>query len=210
MFPRAERRYGGLGLSLTHVPSARLSISGSYVLSRVYGNYPGLFNSDFNLPFPNSNGSFDVISIMPNSTGLLPNDRTHVAKLTGRYEVGSGFTLGMVGAWASGTPLSEFGYGSWLPVFLTQRGTLGRTPAIWDLSARVGYELRFTSAGRTRPSITLDLLHIGNPRKPVTYDTQHYFGVDAQGNPTDPNPHYLQPTQYQPGFAVRMGAEVAF
>lgn len=210
MYPRAERRYSGLEWSIRHEASERLSISASYVFSRTHGNYPGLFNSDLNFPFP-TNSAFDAISIMDKSTGLLPNDRTHVAKLIGRYDAGMGVTVGVVGAWESGTPLSEFvGPPSGVPAFLTQRGTAGRTPAIWDLGARIGYELPLPSAAHSRPRVTLDLMHIGSPREPVTYDLFHYFSADQYGIPTNPNPNYRQPTQYQPGFAVRIGMDVGF
>ena len=86
-----------------------------------------------------------------------------------------------------------------------QRGTLGRTPAIWDLSARVAYEL---PRGAFPPArIILDLFHIASRKAAV--DIQQFRGlVDA-----DRQFYYFEPTygkafRYQPPMSARLGMEV--
>jgi hypothetical protein len=209
-FPRAWREYRALEVSYQQALGERASLLASYVLSRNEGNYPGLFNSDFNYQVPNGNGSFDLLEETVNADGLLPNNRTHVFKLSGSYRPGLGLTLGAFGIWESGTPLSEFGSGSWTPIFLAPRGTAGHTPSLWDLNLRVGYEPRVVSTDRMHPKVTVDFLHIGSQRTPVTYDQQHYFSGDSPANQSNPNPRYLQPTQFQPPMSVRVGVEIVF
>jgi hypothetical protein len=60
------------------------------------------------------------------------------------------------------------------------------------------------------PKLTVDVLHVASQRKPVGFDQQSFFGMDANGNSIDPNPFYGRATRYQPPMAVRVGVEVAF
>jgi hypothetical protein len=211
-YPRAMRNYSALELSYARTEE-RMSVLASYVLSRTYGNYSGVFDSDVASAVPNCNPSFDVLELLDRGEGLLPNDRTHVLKLSGRYDLGRGATVGAVALWESGTPLNDFGasrFGWPVVSFLRQRGTAGRTPTIWDLNLRVGYEPRFAAAWRWRPRLTVDVFHVASRRQAVNYDQVHYFAVDAEGNQTTPNPTYGLPTRYQPPMAVRLGVEVSF
>jgi hypothetical protein len=184
----------------------------SYVLSRTWGNYSGLYYSDGNLANPGGNFSFFSPESGKNSAGLLPNDRTHVFKLTAAYRPVPPLQIGGFLTVQSGTPENAFGpdtYG-FGPTFLVPRGSVGRTPTIWDLNLRFAYELpwRRFAAGRA----VLDLLHVGNPRTVVGVDQTrcrtscYIFGID----PADANPNWLKPTAYQPPMAARLGMEVNF
>jgi hypothetical protein len=126
--------------------------------------------------------------------------------------------------WQSGTPVNEFGsagrasfFGLANPVFLVPRGSVGRTPAIWDLNLRLTYEAR---SGRTpRWRVVLDLLHLGNPRAAVRLDEQRFLALDPPdgllsdpptGTQTSENPNYLQPVAFQPPMTARLGIEISF
>jgi len=91
----------------------------------------------------NSTSQFDLPEMLVNATGLLPNDRTHVFKLFGSYATRFGLTLGASFIAESGIPLSEHGGSSiGYPLnFVTERGSNGRTPALWDLGLRSVYAL---------------------------------------------------------------------
>jgi hypothetical protein len=210
-FPRMKHEYTALVLSWQQRASDQLSLLASYVLSRSRGNYPGLYASDVGYVAPNG-AQFDQVENLVNAYGLLPNDRTHVLKLSASYRAGAGVTLGMLTGWQSGTPLSEFARlpGIISPVFVRQRGTVGRTPSTWDLSLRVAYQPLLPGAGQLRPRVTADFMHIGSERKAVTYDQLHYWTGSADWSFSDPSATYLRPTQYQPAPSVRVGAEVAF
>ena len=211
-YPPARREYTALALSWQQQAGERLAMLASYVLSRNRGNYPGIFNPDFGYINANNNGSFDFLPQLVHAYGLLPNDRTHMLKLSGRFDAGGGVMLGMTAGWQSGTPLSEFGIfpGSIDPVLVTTRGTAGRTPSIWDLSLRVGYQVPAAAGARLRPRVTADFMHIGSQRKPVSYEQLHYLTGTTDWTFSDPSNRYLKPTQCQPGPAVRIGAEVEF
>jgi hypothetical protein len=195
--PPARRSYTALELSLDGA-SGPFRYLASYVLSRTFGNYTGLYSSD--------NYSSDVGVNMgllqpdqaENSTGLLPNDRTHVAKLAGAWKAPVGFTTGLVFSLQSGTPLNAFGeqfFGG--HAFQVPRGSAGRTPVIWDLGLRLAYER--TLGGRAPAfRVVLDLLQVGNPQRAVRMQQIK----DA--------PDFLKPTAYQPPMTARAGLEISF
>jgi hypothetical protein len=209
-WPRPQRDYTALVLSVERHLDERFNFIASYVLSRDYGNYEGLYNTLFHDGFPNESISFDDLTTSrQNAVGLLPNDRTHVFKFSGSYRFPFSLIVGISFIAQSGTPLSEFtgtaGYGI---KFLSQRGSAGKTPAIWDLNARFMYELNFLSPWQSK--LILDVFHIASQREPVDIDQRHYFNADENGNPFNPNPTYGQAFRYQSSMSVRLGIEVSF
>jgi len=188
------------------------SYRASYVLSRTWGNYPGLFNSDAGWANPGGITTFWMSHQAENSTGYLPNDRTHVVQLRGSYATRFGLGVGTVFTFETGTPINDFAagpnIGAYSPTFVAPRGSAGRTPSLWDLNFRLTYN--FPIARRWQMQAVLDLLHVGNPRRAVWVDESHYLTLDANGNPGSPNPNYKQPIAYQPPMAARLGLEVNF
>lgn len=184
----------------------------SYVLSRTWGNYPGLYASDFSFGNPGMNAAQLFPEQAPNSSGLLPNDRTHVVKLSGVYTFGFGLEAGAILTAESGSPMNDFAAsasgGTSYPTFLVLRGSVGRTPALWNVDLRVAYALPARRGPRSR--IVLDVLHVGNPRRTTQVDEMHFTTLDADGNPASPNPQYKQPIAYQAPMAARVGLELTF
>jgi hypothetical protein len=212
-YPRASRTYKALEFTLEGQPSARSGYLASYVWSENRGNYMGLWNTDFDYPVPNTNGSFDVPDGLVDGDGLLPNDRTHVFKASGFYLFEIGLNVGASIVWQSGTPLNEFGgsvYGPPFQTFLQQRGTAGRTPSLFDMNLRLDYTFGRNSAARWKPRLILDVYHLFSDGTPVDYDQIHYFNVDADGNQIDPNPTYGWVNRYSPPTTVRLGFELSF
>jgi hypothetical protein len=208
-FPRPERKYTALILSIEQRNAEHFNFMASYVLYMNYGNYEGLFDAITHGEFPNRNSALNNPSLAPiNTTGLLPNDRTHSFKFSGSYRLSFGMVFGVSFIAQSGTPLSDFA-ALWYGIkYLSPRGSEGRTPAIWDLNARVMYELNFLSSLQTK--LILDLFHIASQRKEVDIDQRKFFGVDENGDPINPNPTYGQAYRYQPPMSVRLGIEVNF
>lgn len=173
-----------------------------------------MFDSEFyDIVRPNYNVSFDLPEISEHGEGLLPNDRTHVFKLSGAYALDFGLTAGAVFSWETGTPLSVLESASWgypFQKFAQERGSGGRTPSIWDLNLRFAYDLSRAVSLGTRPRLILDVFHLGSQRKAVEYDKLTYFNQDGSGNQIDPNPTYGQPILFQPPMTVRLGLEVDF
>jgi hypothetical protein len=217
--PASKRTYSALELTLgVHRPGLRATAS--YVLSRSHGNYPGLFAADAGGlrggSFGPNNNQLTYFPVQQvNSEGLLPNDRTHVFKLFGAYELGFGLTVGTSVVAQAGTPLSEFGRvpsGFNTPLFLEPRGSEGRSPAVWNLDLRLTYDLPRNLPGR----LILDVLHIGNPQEAVRFDQRRFNG--ARGSPFDSfeqlvnnqvgeRPAFGTPIGFQPPFTIRLGLE---
>jgi hypothetical protein len=209
--PRLKRQYNALEVSVERRGARRLNFLASYVLSGSRGNYTGLFASDVGLDFPNSNNNPDFPQQVPNSSGFLPNDHRHVLKFSGSYLISTRLAVGTLVTWVSGSPLSELGAllnAAAQHVFLRPRGTVGRTPTLFDLNLRLKYEP--ADFWDKRPNIVLDLFHILSPRRPVSFDQIHFLEADIAGNQFTPNPNYLKPTRYQPPMSARLGLELRF
>ncbi|NKB65895.1 MAG: TonB-dependent receptor plug domain-containing protein [Candidatus Latescibacteria bacterium] len=204
--PRRTRRYAALELTLERLPGARGHWTASYVLARNRGNYGGLYQAEENQRSPNTNILWRERS--ENQTGLLPNDRTHSFKLYGAYKVARGLSAGTWFSWQSGTPLNELAHGLFEAsvLFVSPRGSQGRTPSIWDWNMRLTYEPEVAWS----PRLILDVFHLFSRRTVVNIDQLHYFNLDEEGNPVGENPNYLQPITFQDPMTVRLGAEFNF
>jgi hypothetical protein len=199
-FPRPIHTYRALELTLEHSGGAHLDFRVSYVLSQNRGNYTGLYAPEGSPP--NVSTQFDNHDSLAISTGVLPNDRTHVVKLSGSYRFGGRFSVGASGWIQSGTPLNVYGVNANdQSIFLQPRGTAGRTPATFDANLRMDYVMRSGNG----PRITLDVDHIGSPRGPLSYVQTRYQGSDDNGNPIDPEPLYGQVQVYQLPMSARLG-----
>ena len=212
VLPQMKRRYTGIELTLQRFAATGFNFFASYVLSRNWGNYDG-FAETYDATgsasiFPNNTNQFGLPIRMINSEGLLPNDRTHVFKVFGSYSFTFGLTAGMLFQWMSGTPLNELGIEPTFraSTFLQPRGTVGRTPSIWDLNFRFSYDFsNFIQFGESSKLI-LDILHFASQRKAVDYEQYHYY--DYAQNYTNPN--YMVPVQFQPPMSMRLGMEINF
>lgn len=205
--PPAVRTYAALELTLDGAwrdADYRLS----YVLSRAHGNYTGLYSSDSYHGLPGNNHGLMTPEHMSNTTGLLPNDRAHVVKLAASRALGQAWEVGALVTAASGTPINELGVSEYIPVFrtfLSPRGSVGRTPTLYDAALRVRHVRSINNAGQL--AVVLDLMHLGNPRETVRVDMTRYLAV-SNGVHTSPNPNYLRPTAFQPPMTVRLGVEL--
>jgi hypothetical protein len=212
-YPKVKRDYYALEISFGKISNDPFNYYLSYVLSRTYGNYAGLFNPESGQYEPNVTEYFDFPENVVNSTGLLPYDRTHVFKFFGSYRFDFGLMLGASFTWMSGTPLNEYGstiYGADYSSYLKPRGTAGRTPSIWDLNIRIAYLLPNIELIDYRARLLLDVFHLASQEKPVNFDQKRYLSVDENGNQIDPNPTYGRATAFQPAMALRIGLEVSF
>ena len=212
--PRARQRYAALELSLERSTPGPLYLLASYVLSRNVGNYTGLYATDAlsgpnSCPCPNAGPQYDVPDLMTNAYGLLPNDRTHVAKAAVSYRFRFGATLGGFLTVASGTPLNEYetsvaGAPYW--TFVRPRGSAGHTPGVWSLDLHGAYDLPVARGGRIRPRLLADIFNVGSPRKGLVYNQIHYLDTAN----TLVNPNYGAITRHQAPMSARVGVAVGF
>ena len=206
--PPARRDYRALEVGLDGA-WRRAAWRASYVRSRSYGNHVGFHGSDIQVAMPGVHFGLTLGDQGPNSTGLLPNDRPHVVKLSGTWQAPAAVEAGVFFTWQSGTPLNAFGFGNagshFFPVFLHPRGSVGRLPSIRDLSIRLTRETPLAS--RTRARLVLDVLHVGNPQTAVEADQFRNFGK-TPGSLSSLNANYLRPIAFAPPASVRLGLEL--
>jgi hypothetical protein len=162
-------------LSITRRFSNRWFASASYVLSRLYGNYPGLSNTDEvrtpTLGISYSNAQADAGTAVRNGDaasrawdldeilwdahgrldprGPLPTDRTHVGKLYGSYAFKWGTEVSANFYVGSGTPLSTYAWTiNTIPVFVNGRGDMGRTRPLTQTDMMVAHEFKLGGESR--------------------------------------------------------------
>jgi hypothetical protein len=177
--PRPKRVYDAMELSFTRRFGNRWFASGSYVWSRLYGNYAGLQNSDEIFPAGTNRGSLPSQAIFTNPYrpgtsasraydldeysydahgnivyGRLASDRPHVMKLYGSYTLPSKIGDTEIGGFfyaGSGTPVSTLVQDVQnVPLFVNGRGDMGRTPVLTQTDLLLGHEVRIAEGKRLR------------------------------------------------------------
>jgi hypothetical protein len=234
VFPKATRNYDAGTLSLSKRFSALWLLEASYTLSRLYGNYSGLYRPETAQLNPNNSSDFDLVSLLANRTGALPQDRTHNIKLFGARDIPLGgrsaLSVGLSYRGASGGPLNYLAahpsYGT-DEAFLLPRGSAGRLQWVHSIDTHVGYAFRFTQ--NQALSIGVDIFNLFNfqavTRREETYTfaspqpieggTKNDLGSlqNADGSPFDPqnvNPGFLTPLAYQSPRVFRFSAKFTF
>ncbi len=207
-FPTPVRMYKALEITAEKRFSNHWMFQGSYVLSRLEGNYEGLFSNDNGQLDPNITSKYDIPSLLVNGYGLLPNDRTHVLKLYGGYffeniplELSGNFQL------QSGTPISKLGADDAYGLnegFCTPRGTAGRTPTTWtfDLGAQYTFKI-----WKSNLALRADIFNLFNnqvtTRVDQTYNTANT--ADAQNYP-----YFKMETAHQAARRIRLAIRWTF
>jgi hypothetical protein len=186
--PKAKRQYDAVQLSLVRRLSGHWFVGGSYVWSRLYGNYAGLQNSDeirtptlgaFSTeqqqngsvfrPGGNVNRSWDLDESMWDAhgnldpQGRLATDRPHVMKLYGATILPFGTEIGVNVYAGSGTPLSTYVTTlNGIEVMVNGRGDMGRTPVLSTADLLVSHQ--FGVGQRKRLRLELNVLNLFNQK----------------------------------------------
>ncbi len=145
-FDRPRRDYDALQFTMTRRFSKALYAQASYTYSKTRGNFPGLISYDNGQIDPNISSQYDLIELLANRQGPLPQDRPHYVKLDGFYQFdlkdAGVLTTGARVRALSGIPRDVlarhhlYGPGE---SFLLPRGQLGRTQFETGLDLRVAY-----------------------------------------------------------------------
>src|SRR3569623_2038670 len=97
-FDTPVRDYDAIELSLTRKFAPGLYMNASYTSSRANGNYPGSVSYDNGQIDPNISSEYDLVELLANRRGALPQDRPHSLKVDAYYTYkisdASGFTIG--------------------------------------------------------------------------------------------------------------------
>lgn len=226
-FPNPSRIYKAIELTFSKRFSANWQFYANYRLSKLYGNYEGLYRNDNTQDDPNISSSFDFTNtdnLMADqfTPGVLPTDRTHIIKLFTNYAFGggtgrytrrlNGLNLGVSWMIQSGTPISEFlahpAYANAGEIPLGGRGKLGRTDWSYPIDAHADYTIKLSD--RFALKLVGDMFNVFNQK------TLLYINQWSQLSGGTPNPDFLQPgtnlfiNPYQLPRYTRVAARLEF
>ena len=230
-FGRARRYYRGLEFTLNRRFSNNFSYQMSYVYSSLIGNYEGLFRNDNGQSDPNITSLFDLVSLLANTYGRLPNDRPHQFKFNGSYQTPWRLILSGNFYIQSGTPFNELiphpvygnneGFGlprgtAIIPDLSAINGNGGlagaigsnRSPTTWNLDLGFYYPIKFSESKELR--FTADWFNVTNTQRAITLDQTFLITTGVAGAPNVPNPFYASGTVFQYPSALRLGAKFSF
>ncbi len=173
-FDKPVRDYAAIELSVSRKFASGLYVSGSYTFSRTDGNYPGLVSYDNGQTDPNISSQYDLIELLGNRRGRLPQDRPHYIKLDAYrgFHVGDGLlTVGTRIRALSGIPrnalAAHYLYGG-NESYLLPRGQLGRTDFEHGIDLQVSYKRKLSKT--TAAELYVDIFNL--------YNRQGTFRVD--------------------------------
>ena len=230
-FGRARRYYRGLEFTLNKRFTNNFSYQLSYVYSSLIGNYEGLFRNDNGQADPNITSLFDLVSLLNNTYGRLPNDRPHQFKFNGSYQTPWRLILSGNFYLQSGTPFNQLiphpVYGN-NEGFGVQRGTAivpdltaingnggissaignNRGPMTWNLDLGFYYPIKFSETKELR--FTADWFNVTNTQRAIVLDPTYSITTGTAGAPDVPNPFYGSGQVFQYPSAFRIGAKFTF
>lgn len=204
--PRPVRTYNALEISITRRFANGWFLDGSYVFSRLFGNYPGIANADeIRTPTVGSGygpgqqqssqitrqgGSatraWDLDQIVFDSRGnlgprgRLPTDRPHVFKLYGAYTFRFGTELGAYFNASSGTPITTYAYTTdQIPMMVNRRGDLGRTPFFTQTDLNIAHS--FNIAEGKKLKLEFNMINVFNQKTARhVYNCINYDCINGQ------------------------------
>jgi hypothetical protein len=234
-FPKAVRDYDAMELSLEKRLSNNWAGRFSYTLSRLYGNYAGLSQSDENgRTSPNVGRLFDYPVMVFGQDGdpvfgRLATDRPHQFKVQGLYDFDFGTTVGANFRLLSGIPVTRevaTVAPNNFPVQYLGRLSDGRTPWLSQTDLFVAHDIKL--GGEKRVQISMNVTNLFNQKTAINKfmtelasgqgidvnEAQFYRGFDAQALIAAQNlakdPRFLQANGYQEQLSARFGLKFSF
>jgi outer membrane receptor protein involved in Fe transport len=238
-FDRPTRTYQAVQLTALKRFSRAFFLQASYTYARTRGNFPGLYSPDSGAVLPNITAQYDLVELLANRDGPLPNDRPHDLKVDSYYVLdlarAGTITTGARLHLGSGTPIDALASNSMYGFdesFVLPRGALGRTRFESSLDLHLGYGRKLSKG--TELEVFADVFNVFN-RQDVTYVDESYsydpvngiVGGDANdlvwvkaqdwdGNePDDPTPatrnrNFRHAEVRHPPLYARFGARLSF
>jgi hypothetical protein len=236
-FGKARRYYRALEFTATKRFTNNYQFIASYVFSSLIGNYEGLFRNDNGQSDPNITSLFDLVSLLANTYGRLPNDRPHQFKLDGSYRWPFKLLTGASFRAQSGIPFNALtphevygnneGFGvprgtaivpvvnAVSPGFPNTVDSIGsnRTPTTWNLDLNAYYPIHFGETKQLR--LQLDWFNVFNNQRAIRLDETFSInsGIPGVANvPANqfPNPFYGAGQIFQFPSSLRLGVKFQF
>ncbi len=217
--PAAKRVYKGVQLDAHKRFSDNWQGLVSYVYSKLDGNYDGEYAPFTNVGAdPNISAAYDYYDFFTDgrnfdhitNDGPLSNDRRHQLKFSGYFVTPIKLSIGFSGYYRTGTPLSKYGFSDGYnryEFFLTQRGSEGRSPDIYEADVHLGYPL---DVGPVSLNFMLDIFNVLNAQRPILIDQRWGFQEADNFNPTPVNPGYGRPLLRTAPTTARVGVRLSF
>jgi len=189
-FPAPERTYKAVDLYAEHPFNGVWYGKINYTWAQGIGNMEGQLNSDLAQADVGATVSWDFPQIMANTTGRLPNTRTHQIKAFGFYQLGEEWGVGGNLNIESGRPLNCFGnaptpamdpygYGPYFNYCGGQsspRGSMGDLP--WTYSLDLG--LTYKPALIKGVTMKLDVFNVLNAQLVASQSETREAGGDIK------------------------------
>jgi len=232
-FGRARRYYRALEITATKRFTNNYQFIASYVFSSLTGNYEGLFRNDNGQADPNITSLFDLVSLLNNTYGRLPNDRPHQFKFDGSYRTPFKLLIGGSFRAQSGIPFNQLiphpiygnneGFGlprgtaivptvavtapTGFPNVVDSIGT-NRTPFTWNLDMNAYYPIQIGENKQLR--LQLDWFNVTNNQRAIRLDESFQLNSGISGVPPFLNPTYGAGTIFQFPSSLRLGVKLQF
>jgi outer membrane receptor protein involved in Fe transport len=224
-FGRARRYYRAVEVTATKRFSNNYQFIASYVHSSLIGNYEGLFRNDNGQSDANITSLFDLVSLLANAYGRLPNDRPHQLKFNGSYQTPWKFLVSGNFYIQSGIPFNALiphpVYGN-NEGFGVQRGTAivpaarpggvspggNRTPTTYNLDLGAYYPLKLSETKQLR--FQVDWFNVTNQQRAVKLDETFQINSGVTGVPPVANPFYGFGSIFQYPSSLRLGVKFQF
>jgi Carboxypeptidase regulatory-like domain/TonB dependent receptor-like, beta-barrel len=235
--PKAKRDYDSVEFAIEKRLANNWYLRSSYLWSRLFGNYPGLSQSDENgRTSPNVGRLFDYPLMMFKDGGVpsygpLPTDRPNQFKTQFLYAFPKGTSIGLIEYVASGLPvtreISIFPPNNYTVQYLG-RGSDGRTPVFSQTDLYVQHS--FKMAGSRSVQLSLNVLNLFN-QESVTNRFVQYMRTDGispnellfytggqkletllttQASSFTTDPRFLMDNGYQSPIQARIGVKFLF
>jgi outer membrane receptor protein involved in Fe transport len=219
-FGKARRYYRALEFTATKRFTNNFQFISSYTFSSLIGNYEGLFRNDNGQSDPNITSLFDLVSLLGNTYGRLPNDRPHQFKFNGSYR--TPFRLMLSGNFyaQSGQPFNALVphpvYGD-NEGFEVPRGTAvnpitgkTRTPSTYQLDLGAHYPIALGENRELR--FQFDWFNVTNSQRSLRDDetVRINSGIPGAGGIQFFNPGYGRGLVFQFPSTLRLGAKFSF
>ncbi|HTJ44704.1 MAG TPA: carboxypeptidase regulatory-like domain-containing protein [Kofleriaceae bacterium] len=174
-FDKPKRVYQSIQLTAVKRFSRALFLQATYTYARTQGNFPGLYSPESGAINPNITAQYDLIELLANRNGPLPNDRPHEVKLDTYYmfdfDKAGTLTTGARARASSGTPVDVLGANSLYGFdesFLLPRGAMGRTTYDAGLDLHLGYGRKLGKDSELE--VFADLFNVFDRQSPDTLD----------------------------------------
>jgi hypothetical protein len=234
--PKAKRTFKGIELDVRKRFTNNWMLIGSYLYSKLEGNYDGSFQESTGQLDPNNNSAYDYAEFQIHNgyngeNGPLTNDRRHQFKVSTSYLFPFGLTAGLSAYWQSGIPITAYGYSAayqnW-EFYLSDRGAFGTTPSVYEADLHLAYPFKFHGI---QLAVMMDVFHLLNRQGVTDVNMRYDLGEDYEvinyaadgtspgtvvpaikpGDTAHPptNPAFGQPNQWQSPRSIRLGLRIS-